>query len=101
MSSRNARLSPHARRLAGQIYERMCEARQWAADGSAPTATAVCERLHAALEAVPVVDSVEYVVAEDATTGAQLSDAPLLPGRAALSVAVVVEGVRLIDNLRV
>lgn len=93
MSSRNARLSPEARRIAGVLPRVMETAAQAMRDGSPDATARAADHLLAA-----GFDAVDYVEVRDAETLLPASD-PARPRR--LLVAARVGGVRLIDNIDV
>lgn len=93
MSSRNARLTP-AGRAAASVLHRALAAGASMVRGSEPDAEAVRAAMRAVLAGEPAAD-LDYVSVADPDT---LDELTTLAGRALLSLAVRVEGVRLIDN---
>jgi pantoate--beta-alanine ligase len=93
MSSRNARLSPDGRSAAGVLHRALSAgaARVLAGEGSGDAVRATMLEV---LATEPSADP-DYVSAADPDTLAELG---AIDGRALLSLAVRIEGVRLIDN---
>lgn len=96
MSSRNARLSP-AGRVAARVIHVALEAGAAVVRSGAPDADAARDMMLAVLAGEPMAE-VDYVSMADPDTLAELRDAA---GRGLLSLAVRIDGVRLIDNLLV
>jgi pantoate--beta-alanine ligase len=96
MSSRNARLSP-AGRAAASVLRRALVAGAAAVRAGARDADAVRAAMFAVLRTEPMADP-DYVSVADPDT---LGELETVEGRALLSLAVGIEGVRLIDNERV
>ncbi|HEY5433714.1 MAG TPA: pantoate--beta-alanine ligase [Candidatus Limnocylindrales bacterium] len=96
MSSRNARLSP-AGRTAAAVLRRALVAGGGAARAGATDPAAVRALMLEVLAAEPLAVP-DYVSVADPDT---LEKLEIIAGRALLSLAVVIEGVRLIDNERV
>jgi pantoate--beta-alanine ligase len=96
MSSRNARLSP-AGREAAAVLRRALVAGADAVRHGEHDAAAVREAMLRVLEGEPMARP-DYVSVADPET---LDELGTLAGRALLSLAVVIEGIRLIDNERV
>jgi pantoate--beta-alanine ligase len=96
MSSRNARLSPAGRAAAPVLRRALLAgaARVRAGEGSG---SAVREAMAEVLAAEPAATA-DYVSVADPDT---LEELELVAGRALLSLAVQIDGVRLIDNERV
>lgn len=95
-SSRNARLSPAGRAAAPVLYRALTAAagRLAAGERNGHTLRAVMREI---LAAEPMAD-LDYASVADPLT---LAECDLVDGPAVLSIAARVEGVRLIDNLRV
>ena len=93
MSSRNARLSPSGR-MAAAVLHRALAAGVAAIAGGEHDADTVRARIRAQLATEPAADP-DYVSVADPESLAELAT---IGGRALLSLAVVVEDVRLIDN---
>lgn len=93
MSSRNARLST-AGRIGAAVLHRALAAGVAAIDAGERDAEAVRARMRDELATEPAADP-DYVSAADPESLAELAT---IDGRALLSLAVLVEGVRLIDN---
>ncbi|HEX5827156.1 MAG TPA: pantoate--beta-alanine ligase, partial [Candidatus Limnocylindrales bacterium] len=96
MSSRNARLTP-AGRAAAPVLRRALLAGATAIHAGERSGEAVRAAMRAVLDAEPAAD-VEYVSVADADTLAELD---AVGGEALLSLAVRIDGVRLIDTERV
>jgi pantoate--beta-alanine ligase len=96
MSSRNARLSPAGRAAAPVLHRALLEGEARLRAGERD-ADAVRAAMHAVLAGEPLAD-VDYVSVADPDTLAELAT---VEDGALLSLAVSVEGVRLIDNARV
>ncbi len=96
MSSRNARLSPMGR-AAAPVIRRALVAGAAAVRGGEREAAAVREAMLDVLRTEPLADP-DYVSVADPDTLAELD---AVEGRALLSLAVEIEGIRLIDNERV
>ena len=96
MSSRNARLSP-AGRAAASVLRRALVAGGDAVRAGEHDAAALRSAMFAVLGTEPVAHP-DYVSVADPET---LEELESVAGRALLSLAVVIEGVRLIDNERV
>jgi pantoate--beta-alanine ligase len=96
MSSRNARLSP-AGRAAASVLRRALVAGAAAVRGGTRDADAVRAAMFDVLRTEPMADP-DYVSVADPDTLVELET---VAGRALLSLAVAIEGVRLIDNERV
>jgi pantoate--beta-alanine ligase len=93
MSSRNARLSPEGRRRAAVLHRALLAGADAVRAGERSG-----DRVRAATRDVLATDAeadVDYVSAADPDTLDELAE---LDGRALLSLAVRIEGVRLIDN---
>lgn len=93
MSSRNARLTPDGR-VRATVIHRALRAGVAAIEAGERSGDAIRATMLAVLAQEPAA-AVEYVSAADADTLAELAE---IPGRAVLSMAVRVDGVRLIDN---
>jgi pantoate--beta-alanine ligase len=95
-SSRNARLSPAGRAAAPVLYRALAAAadRHAAGERNGHTLRAVMREVVAA---EPLAD-LDYASVADPET---LAECDLVDGPAVLSIAARIEGVRLIDNLRV
>jgi pantoate--beta-alanine ligase len=93
MSSRNARLSP-AGRTAASVLRRALVAGAAAVRAGTGDADAVRAAMREVLRTEPMADP-DYVSVADPETLAELE---VVAGRALLSLAVGIEGVRLIDN---
>jgi pantoate--beta-alanine ligase len=93
MSSRNARLSAAGRSRAAVLFGAL-EAGRRRVEAGESSGDAVRAAMLAALAAEPSAE-VDYVSAADPDTLAELA---AIDGRALLSLAVRIEGVRLIDN---
>lgn len=93
MSSRNARLTPDGR-VRATVIHRALRAGVAAIEAGERSGDAIRATMLAVLAQEPAA-TVEYVSAADADTLAELAE---IPGRAVLSMAVRVDGVRLIDN---
>ncbi|HEY5630454.1 MAG TPA: pantoate--beta-alanine ligase [Candidatus Limnocylindrales bacterium] len=93
LSSRNARLSAEGRRRAAVLHRALAAGGACIRAGER-SADAVREAVRVVLAEEPSA-SVDYVSAADPDTLAELME---IDGRALLSLAVRVEGVRLIDN---
>lgn len=91
MSSRNVRLDAHARQLAAEIPTALSLAVNHLAINADPDAAAAQAIAH--LQNFPEIE-IDYVVVTDV----QLREAPIF-GEARILCAVVVDGVRLIDNM--
>ena len=96
MSSRNARLTP-AGRAAAPVLRRALLAGADAIRAGETDAEAVRVAMRDVLAAEPAATT-DYVSVADADTLAELDE---IPGDALLSLAVRIDGVRLIDNERV
>jgi pantoate--beta-alanine ligase len=96
LSSRNARLSPAGRAAAPILFRALSAAAERVAAGE-HDAQALREEMGRVLAAEPLAD-VDYVSVADPDT---LEELARVDGRALLSLAVRIEGVRLIDNERV
>lgn len=96
ISSRNARLSP-AGRAAAPVLHRALVAGEAAVRGGRRDAEAVRRAMAAVLAAEPMAEP-DYVSVADPETLLELTE---VDGSALLSLAARIEGVRLIDNLRV
>jgi pantoate--beta-alanine ligase len=96
MSSRNARLSP-AGRAAASVLRRALVAGAAAVRGGTRDADAVRAAMFDVLRTESMADP-DYVSVADPDT---LGELETVAGRALLSLAVAIEGVRLIDNERV
>ena len=96
MSSRNARLSP-AGRVAAAVLRRALVAGSEAVRAGERNAAAVRAAMLRTLATEPLADA-DYVSVADSDT---LDELVTVAGRALLSLAVEIEGVRLIDNERV
>jgi pantoate--beta-alanine ligase len=96
MSSRNARLSPAGRAAAPVLHRALLEGEARLRAGERD-ADAVRAAMHAVLAGEPLAD-VDYVSVADPDTLAELAT---VGDGALLSLAVSIEGVRLIDNARV
>lgn len=96
MSSRNARLSP-AGRAAASVLRRALVAGAAAVRAGTRDADAVRAAMFEVLRTEPMADP-DYVSVADPDT---LGELETVAGRALLSLAVGIEGVRLIDNERV
>ena len=96
MSSRNARLSP-AGRAAASVLRRALVAGAAAVRAGTRDADAVRAAMFEVLRTEPMADA-DYVSVADPDT---LGELETVAGRALLSLAVGIEGVRLIDNERV
>lgn len=96
MSSRNARLSPHARKTATLLYHALSVAE--AAYQSGECNAALLKSEMAALIASGRDTVLDYISVADPDT---LEELDAISGRALISLAVVVEDVRLIDNITV
>jgi len=96
MSSRNARLSP-AGRVAASVLRRTLVAGAAAVRAGTSEAGAVRAAMMDVLRTEPMADP-DYVSVADPDT---LEELEAVSGRALLSLAVGIEGVRLIDNERV
>jgi len=96
MSSRNARLSP-AGRVAASVLRRTLVAGAAAVRAGTSEAGAVRAAMLDVLRTEPMADP-DYVSVADPDT---LEELEAVSGRALLSLAVGIEGVRLIDNERV
>jgi len=96
LSSRNARLSP-AGRAAAPVLHRALMAGAEAIGAGEHRAQAVRDLMRRSLAAEPLAE-VDYVSVADPDT---LQELDALDGHALLSLAVRIEGVRLIDNERV
>lgn len=94
LSSRNARLSP-AGRAAAPVLHRALRAGAACITAGERGADEVRSAMHGVLAAEPLAE-VDYVSVADPDTLSELAD---VNGRALLSLAVRIEGVRLIDNL--
>jgi pantoate--beta-alanine ligase len=96
MSSRNARLSPEARRQATCLYQALLAARNAFEQGqrSAEALRAIMQKV---IETAPLA-RLDYVSVAHPETLAELE---VVNDRALLSMAVFVGGVRLIDNMLV
>jgi len=95
LSSRNARLSPEGR-AAAPVIHRALEAGTALVSGGEREAAAVRQAIFRVLGSEPRVTP-EYVSVADPDTLAELDR---LDGRALLSLAAFIDGVRLIDNER-
>ena len=95
LSSRNARLSPEGR-AAAPVIHRALEAGAALVSGGEREAAAVRQAIFRVLGSEPRVTP-EYVSVADPETLAELDR---LDGRALLSLAAFIDGVRLIDNER-
>jgi pantoate--beta-alanine ligase len=93
MSSRNARLSPSGRTAAAVLHRALAAGVAAIAAGE-HDADAVRARMHAELATEPAADP-DYVSVADPESLAELAT---IDGPALLSLAVLVEDVRLIDN---
>ena len=93
MASRNARLSADGRARAGVLHRALAEGARRILAGER-SADAVREAVRAVLATEPDATA-DYVSVADPDTLAELTE---VNGRALLSLAVRVEGVRLIDN---
>jgi pantoate--beta-alanine ligase len=93
LSSRNARLTP-AGRAAAPVLRRALLAGATCIEGGERDGEAVRAEIRRVLAGEPMA-GVDYVSAADPDTLAELAT---VPGRALLSLAVRIEGVRLIDN---
>jgi len=93
MSSRNTRLSPHARTIAPALYAAMTRAAHALSAGDTTALTTCAASLRAA-----GFDSIDYIELRDADTLEALSS-PFKPAR--LLAAAWLDGVRLIDNIPV
>jgi pantoate--beta-alanine ligase len=96
LSSRNARLSPEGRTAAPVLHEALLAGGALVLRGEREAA-AVRQAVFKALSAEPRVTT-EYVSVADRDT---LTELDRLDGRALLSLAAFIDGVRLIDNVRV
>ncbi len=94
MSSRNARLSPAGRAVATVIHRALVAGVAAIEGAGQRDADAVRAAMTAVLAQEPAV-AVDYVSVADALTLAELA---VIHGEAVLSMAVRVDGVRLIDN---
>jgi pantoate--beta-alanine ligase len=95
LSSRNARLSV-AGRAAAPVLHRALRAGIACVEGGERDGAAIRAEMLRVLAGEPMAE-VDYVSVADPETLAEL---PTVPGRALLSLAVRIEGVRLIDNER-
>jgi pantoate--beta-alanine ligase len=93
LSSRNARLSP-AGRAAAPVLHRALHAGAACLDAGGRDGDAIRSEMRRVLATEPMAQ-VDYVSVADADTLTELST---VVGRALLSLAVRIEGVRLIDN---
>ncbi len=93
LSSRNARLTDAGRRQAAVLHQALAEGARIVRAGER-SADAVRRAMVAVLAAEPGAE-VDYVSAADPDTLVELAE---IDGRALLSLAVRIEGVRLIDN---
>jgi pantoate--beta-alanine ligase len=96
MSSRNARLTPEGR-AAAPVLRRALLAGAEAIRAGEADADAVRHTMRGVLAAEPAATT-DYVSVADADT---LAEVDAIPGDALLSLAVLIDGVRLIDNERV
>jgi pantoate--beta-alanine ligase len=96
MSSRNARLTPEGR-AAAPVLRRALLAGAEAIRAGEADADAVRHTIRGVLAAEPAATT-DYVSVADADT---LAEVDAIPGDALLSLAVLIDGVRLIDNERV
>jgi pantoate--beta-alanine ligase len=96
MSSRNARLTPEGR-AAAPVLRRALLAGAGAIRAGEADADAVRHTMRGVLAAEPAATT-DYVSVADADT---LAEVDAIPGDALLSLAVLIDGVRLIDNERV
>jgi pantoate--beta-alanine ligase len=96
LSSRNARLSPAGRAAAPILFRALSAAAERVAAGE-HDAQALRGEMRRVLATEPLAD-VDYVSVADPDT---LEELARVDGRALLSLAVRIEGVRLIDNERV
>jgi pantoate--beta-alanine ligase len=94
MSSRNANLSAAARPRAACLYRALCAAKEAAAHGQR-SAEALKATMRAVIAAEEVVEE-DYISIADPQT---LEELPEINGRALVSLAVYLDGVRLIDNI--
>jgi pantoate--beta-alanine ligase len=95
MSSRNANLSPQARQQATCLYQALTAARN-AFDQGERNADRLRAAMLAVLKATPLA-SVDYVSVAHPITLAELDE---VEAQALCSMAVFVDGVRLIDNIQ-
>ena len=93
-SSRNRFLSPEARAFAPTLFETLVEIQEQITDGIKPTVALANARR--ALEGSPLA-KLDYLALVDKSTFAPISDE--FTGEAQLLIAVIVDGVRLIDNI--
>ncbi len=96
LSSRNVRLSHHARRAAGTLSKGLMAAADLI-DRGASDVTAIVDAVRTPMEAEPLV-RIEYVALADASSAEPVST---LGGHQFIAVAAVVDGVRLIDSLTI
>jgi len=94
MSSRNANLSPAARPQAGCLYQALCAAKE-AVDQGQRDAERLRSIMRAVITAAAGVEE-DYISVADPETLEELSK---VNSRALLSLAVYLDGVRLIDNM--
>ncbi len=93
LSSRNARLTPSGR-AAAPVLRRALLAGAACVEGGERVGDAIRSEMRRVLAGEPMAE-VDYVSVADPDTLAELAT---VPGRALLSLAVRIEGVRLIDN---
>ena len=94
MSSRNANLSPALRPQAGCLYQALCAAKDAVAQGQRD-AEQLRSIMRAEIAAAAAVEE-DYISVADPETLEELS---MVANRALLSLAVYLDGVRLIDNM--
>jgi pantoate--beta-alanine ligase len=96
MSSRNANLSPEARPHAVCLYQALCAAKDAVAHGQRD-AMALKAAMRAVIDAKEMVKE-DYISIADPQTLEELSQ---VKDHALISIAVYLDGVRLIDNIRI
>ena len=94
MSSRNVQLSAEQRRAAPAVHKALCQAHQLWISGER-SGDVLREAAREILQAEAMVDSIDYVSVAGLST---LDELEQVDGRAMVSVAVHMGGVRLIDN---
>mgnify|MGYP002527392959 FL=1 len=94
MSSRNVQLSAEQRRAAPAVHKALCQAHQLWISGER-SGDGLREAARERLQAEAMVDSIDYVRVAGRST---LDELEQVDGRAMVSVAVHMGGVRLIDN---